>query len=346
MRIAQVAPLYESVPPQNYGGTERVVSYLTEELVALGTRSPCSPAATPSPRRAGPRCRRALRTDRSAWTRWPRTSSCSRRSVRRRGEFDLVHFHVDYLHFPISRRHRFAHVTTLHGRLDIPELPPLHREYPASRSSPSPTRQRRPLPWLAWQGTVYHGLPESLHASASGRRLPRLRRRISPEKRVDRAIRIARRVGMKLKIAARKIDRADRGLLQGEDRAAPARRLVEFLGEVGGRDKDELLGGAVALLFPIDWPEPFGLVMIEAMACGTPVVALGAAARARVIDDGVTGFVVDDPRRRGRGRPAGGVAEPPRCREVFQRRFTAARMAQDYLALVPPGWPGRGRGQE
>src|SRR5262249_46475114 len=197
-------------------------------------------------------------------------------------------------HFPFSRRHPFARVTTLHGRLDIPELPALYREYPGEPVVSISDAQRWPLPHLAWQGTVYHGLPEDLFT---------FRERpddylaflgpTSPEKRVDRAIEIARRVGMKLKIAA-KLDRADRAYYEEKIEPLLDDPLVEFLGEVGGRDKDELLGGAVALLFPIDWPEPFGLVMIESMACGTPVVAWRQGSVPEVIDEDVTGFVVDD----------------------------------------------------
>jgi glycosyltransferase involved in cell wall biosynthesis len=334
MRIAQVAPLFESVPPQNYGGTERVVSYLTEELVAQGhdvTLFASGDSVTKA--RLVPACPRSLRTDRGCVDQMVPHLVMLEEVVRRRREFDVIHFHVDYSHFPFSRRHRYPHVTTLHGRLDIPELPLIYREYPDMPVVSISDAQRRPLPWLNWQTTCHHGLPLDLHTY---RERPAdylvFLGRISPEKRPDRAVEIARRTGMKLKVAA-KVDRNDRDYFAELIEPLFRDPLVEFLGEVGGRDKDELLGGAAALLFPIDWPEPFGLVMIEALACGTPVIAWGHGSVPEVIDDGVTGFLVDS---------IGGAVESvrrlpslsrARCRQAFLDRFAVAKMAERYLAV-------------
>jgi glycosyltransferase involved in cell wall biosynthesis len=254
---------------------------------------------------------------------------------RRADEFDILHFHCDYLHFPLSRRCPTPHVTTLHGRLDIPDLQPIYRTFAGQPLISISDAQRRPLDFAHWQGTVYHGLPLDLHTfqEQPGQYLAFLGR-VSPEKGIDRAIAIARRVGMPLKIAA-KIDKADRDYFEQHLRPllCDAGPLVEFLGEVGGKDKDEFLGNAQALLFPIDWPEPFGLVMIEALACGTPVIAWPHGSVPEVMEDGVTGFVVNSIARA--AQAVGRVSELSRrrCREVFEERFSAARMAHDYLAI-------------
>ncbi len=336
MRIAQVAPLYESVPPRLYGGTERVVSWLTEALVRQGhdvTLFASGDSVTKA-RLVAP-VPKALRLDASCVDQLALHLILLEEVFRRRGDFDVVHFHCDYLHFPLSRRHRQPHLTTLHGRLDIPELPRLYHEYEGEPVVSISDAQRRPLPWLNWQGTVYHGLPPGLHTfrDGPGQYLAFLGR-VSPEKGVDRAIEIARRLGRPLKIAA-KVDRADRDYFKEQiepllRRSAP---LVEFVGEVGGRDKDEFLGKATALLFPIDWPEPFGLVMIEAMACGTPVIAFRRGSVPEVIDDGVTGLIVDDVEAAVRAVGRVGELSRRRCREVFERRFSDERMARDYVAL-------------
>jgi glycosyltransferase involved in cell wall biosynthesis len=336
VRIAQVAPLYESVPPQLYGGTERVVSWLTEQLVREGHEVTlfASGDSVTAARLVAP-VPKALRLDPGCVDQLALHLLMLEEVFRRRGDFDVVHFHCDYLHFPLSRRHRQPHVTTLHGRLDIPELPCIYREYEGEAVISISDAQRRPLPWLNWQGTVHHGLPRDLHTfrESPGRYLAFLGR-ISPEKRVDRAVEIARRVGIPLKIAA-KVDRADRDYFAEQiepllKRSAP---LVEFVGEVGGSAKDEFLGNAAALLFPIDWPEPFGLVMIEAMACGTPVVAWRNGSVPEVMDDGVTGFVVDDVDEAVRAVGRAGELSRRRCREVFEQRFSVARMTRDYLAV-------------
>jgi glycosyltransferase involved in cell wall biosynthesis len=297
LNIAQVAPLYESVPPKAYGGTERVVSYLTEELVRQGHDVTLFASGDSQTRaKLVAPCPRALRLDASGMDHLAMHLLLLEEVFRDPGRFDVIHFHCDYLHFPFSRRQKCAHVTTLHGRLDIPGLGPLYREYAGVPVVSISDAQRRPLPWLNWQATVYHGLPRDLHAfrEGPGEYLAFLGR-ISPEKRPDRAIAVARRLGLPLKIAA-KVDRADRDYYEGK--IAPLIRaaapLVEYVGEVGGPAKDEFLGQAAALLFPIAWPEPFGLVMIEALACGTPVIAFRRGSVPEVMEDGVTGFVVDD----------------------------------------------------
>jgi glycosyltransferase involved in cell wall biosynthesis len=332
MRIAQVAPLYESVPPKYYGGTERVVSYLTEELVRQGHDVTLF-ASGDSETKAHlvPACRRALRLDKHCQNQMAHHFVMLERVLRHADEFDIIHFHVDYLHFPLSRREAITQVTTLHGRLDIPDLVPLYQEFRDMPVISISNGQREPLPWANWQATVYHGLPRDLYRfqPRAGRYLAFLGR-ISPEKRVDRAIEIAKRVGMPLKIAA-KVDRVDKDYFDSV--IAPLLRdsLVEFVGEIGDTDKDEFLGNAYALLFPIDWPEPFGLVMIEAMACGTPVVAYRGGAVAELVETGHTGFVVESLKDAVEAVRRVAELSRKRCRDVFEQRFTATRMAHDYV---------------
>jgi glycosyltransferase involved in cell wall biosynthesis len=252
---------------------------------------------------------------------------------RQASRFDLIHWHLDYLPFPLARRQATPHVTTLHGRLDLPELGPLYAAFTDVPVVSISDAQRAPLPGVNWQGTVYHGLPSELYTfrPEPGDYLAFLGR-ISPEKRVDRAVAIAQRLGMPLKIAA-KVDPVDRDYFEAV--VAPLLRAprVEFVGEIGEGEKDAFIGHAAALLFPIDWPEPFGLVMIEAMACGTPVIAYRRGSVPEILEDGVTGFIVDDLAgavRAARRLPA---LSRRRCRERFEARFSAARMARDYLAL-------------
>jgi glycosyltransferase involved in cell wall biosynthesis len=336
VKIAQVAPLYESVPPRLYGGTERVVSYLTEELVRLGhqvTLFASGDSVTSA--ELVPACPEALRLDAACRDTMAHHVRLLDLVFRQLDRFDVVHFHIDYLHFPLSHRHSFAHVTTLHGRLDIPDLKPLYREFADMPVVSISDAQRRPLPWVNWQATVHHGLPlDAFTFRPQGGKDLVFLGRISPEKGVDRAIEIARRTGMRLKIAA-KVDRADRDYFEEEIKPllGAAGPRVEFIGEVGGADKDRFLGDAYALLFPIDWPEPFGLVMIEAMACGTPVIAFRKGSVPEVMEDGVNGFVVEDVDEAvaAVGRVAG--LSRAACRRVFEDRFSATRMARDCVAV-------------
>jgi glycosyltransferase involved in cell wall biosynthesis len=334
MRIAQVSPLYESVPPKLYGGTERVVSYLTEELVRQGhdvTLFASGDSVTRA--RLESQCPRALRLDDGVVDRIAHHILMLERVFARSAEFDVVHFHIDHLHFPLSRRLEVPTVTTLHGRLDLPDLQPLYDEFADMPVVSISDAQRRPLPQACWQQTVHHGLPRDLYAcnSQGGQYLAFLGR-ISPEKRADHAIAIARRAGLPLRIAA-KVDAVDRTYFEDEIAPLLDQPGVEFIGEISDQDKNAFLGGATALLFPIDWPEPFGLVMLEAMACGTPVIAFRRGSVPEIIDHGLTGFIVS-----GVDEAVPAVArctalDRRRCRAVFERRFTAERMALDYLRV-------------
>jgi glycosyltransferase involved in cell wall biosynthesis len=332
MKIAQVAPLYESVPPKYYGGTERVVSYLTEELVRQGHEVTLFASGDSETKaRLVAVCPRSLRLDKRCRDQMAHHYIMLEDVFQRGAEFDIIHFHVDYMHFPQSRREAITHVTTLHGRLDIPDLVPLYHEFRDMPVISISNGQREPLPWANWQATVYHGLPEDIYRfrPEPGRYLAFLGR-ISPEKRVDRAIEIATRVGMPLKIAA-KVDRVDKDHFESVITPLLRNSLVEFVGEIGDGEKDEFLGNAYALLFPIDWPEPFGLVMIEAMACGTPVIAYRGGAVPEIMEQGHTGFIVHGVEDAVEAVRDVAQLSRKRCREVFEERFTATRMAHDYV---------------
>jgi glycosyltransferase involved in cell wall biosynthesis len=255
------------------------------------------------------------------------------RVLRDAPEFDVIHFHCDYLHFPLSRRQALPALTTLHGRLDIPDLVPLYRTFPDVPLVSISDAQRTPLPWVRWIRTVHHGLPDYLYTfrNEPGGYLAFVGR-LSPEKRVDRAVEIAGRVGMKLRIAA-KLDGADRTYFDQVVRPLLRKKHVEYIGEIDEREKDAFIGGALALLFPIDWPEPFGLVMIEAMACGTPVVAYRGGSVDEVMEASESGYVVETIAEAAEAVVKAASLERARCRRVFDRRFTAARMAADYVAL-------------
>ncbi len=334
MRIAQVAPLSESVPPKQYGGTERIVSYLTEELVRQGhdvTLFASGDSVTRA-RLVAP-CRRSLRLSDGCIDRMAHHVLMLEQVSQRVHEFDMVHYHIDYLHFPLSRRALIPHVTTLHGRLDIPDLVPLYEQFRDMPVLSISNAQREPLPSANWQATIYHGLPEDLFRfrPKPGRYLAFLGR-TSPEKRVDRAIEIAKRAGIPLKVAA-KVDPVDKDYFERTVEPLLRSAVVEYVGEISDEEKDQFLGNAYALLFPIDWPEPFGLVMIEAMACGTPVIAYDGGAVSEVIEEGRTGFIVKEVE--GATEAVRRVPElsSVRCREVFEKRFTAARMASNYLQV-------------
>jgi glycosyltransferase involved in cell wall biosynthesis len=334
VRIAQVAPLYECVPPKLYGGTERVVAYLTDELVRLGHDVTLfSSGDSKTLAKHVPIGRSATRLDPDCRDPLARHFVLLERVFSRVHEFDIVHFHIDYLHFPLSRRHGEPNLTTLHGRLDLPDLAYLYDEYVEMAVVSISNSQRKPLPGLNWQGTVYHGVPldlYSFHERPQG--YLAFCGRISPEKRPDRAIRIAERAGVKLLLAA-KVDAADREYFEDVIRPMLSSPWVEYIGEVGDSEKAEFLGNARALLFPIEWPEPFGLVMIESMACGTPVIAYDYGSVPEVVDDGVTGFIVRSEEEAVRAIDRAPSLDRRRCRETFERRFSARRMTQDYLAL-------------
>ena len=333
MRIAQVAPLMESVPPLLYGGTERVVAFLTDELARLGhdvTLFASGDSRTSA--RLVSVCPRALRLAGTRDCLAPHVLMLEE-VAKRASEFDIIHFHISGFHLPLARRLPVPHVTTMHGRLDLPELGPLHAEFSELPVISISDAQRSPLPEASWIGTVYHGLPLDLlrFHPGPGRYLAFLGR-ISPEKRVDRAIAIAKACNQPLRIAA-KVDPADRDYFDREIHHLMDDQLVEFIGEIGEEQKDDFLHNATALLFPIDWPEPFGLVMIEALACGVPVVAFRGGSVAEVIEHGETGFIVDT--------LADAIAatrdihrlDRQRCRLAFERRFNVTRMATDYLDL-------------
>jgi glycosyltransferase involved in cell wall biosynthesis len=335
MRIAQVAPLTEAVPPRLYGGTELVVHWLTEELVALG--HDVTLFASGDSRTSGKldaTWPKALRLDGAV--RDPNAlHMVMLERVRQKcddEEFDFLHFHLDYYPFSLFSRQPTPFLTTLHGRLDLPEHQPVFTTFKSPVISIS-NAQRRPVPQANWLRTIHHGLPEKLLTPQQAKQeYLAVLGRIAPEKGVDRAIKIATRCGIPLKIAA-KVDRADQDYYDELIRPLiESNPLVDFIGEIGDAEKPEFLSGAIGLLVPIDWPEPFGLVMIEAMACGTPVIAYNRGSVAEIIDDGLTGFVVEDEtsavaavdRLSGLSRPA--------IRKRFERRFTARRMALDYLA--------------
>lgn len=334
MKIAQISPLYESVPPATYGGTERVVAYLTDALVEAGHDVTLF-ASADSITKANlvSCCPQALRTDPGCIDPIARHILQIQEVIERAPEFDVVHFHVDYLHFPMTHKHSFPHLTTLHGRLDIADLQPLYDKFRRQPVVSISYAQRLPLPQAYWVGNTYHGLPAQLYRQGKGDGgYLAFIGRISPEKGLDRAIEIATRAGKPLKIAA-KVDRADQAYFDAHIKHLLSNPLIEFIGEVGETGKSELLEGAECLLFPIDWPEPFGMVMIEAMACGTPVLAFDRGSVPEVLTDGVSGYIVKSTEEALAKLER--TTQLPRCvvRAEFDRRFSASRMAQDYLRL-------------
>ncbi|HKX79715.1 MAG TPA: glycosyltransferase family 4 protein [Novosphingobium sp.] len=336
MKIAQIAPLAESVPPKLYGGTERIVSYITEELVRQGhdvTLFASGDSVTSA--RLFPVCEKALRLDPAVRDTLPHHMILLEEVRRRAGEFDVLHFHVDVIHGPVIRDFAARTLTTLHGRLDLPDLQAYYRTFADIPLVSISNDQRRPLPPVNWVDTVHHGLPRDLLVPVADPKADYLAfiGRISPEKRPDRAIAIASAAGMPLRIAA-KVDKADQAywddVIQPMIRSSPD---VEFIGEIGEADKAMFLGNARAVLFPIDWPEPFGLVMIEAMACGAPVIAFRCGSVPEVIDHGVSGFIVDDVEQAVEAVRQLDLLDRKRVRETFERRFTVERMVADYLRL-------------
>jgi glycosyltransferase involved in cell wall biosynthesis len=335
MRIAQIAPLTEAIPPKLYGGTERVVSWLTEELVALGhdvTLFASGDSHTAA--RLEPMWPRALRLDGAVRDPMALHMTMLERVRRRAGEFDVLHFHLDYFPFSVFSRQSTPFVTTMHGRLDLPEHQTVFNSFTSVPVISISDSQRRPLPQARWLKTIHHGLPAwLLQPRAVEPGYLAVLGRIAPEKAVDRAIRIAQRCRLPLRIAA-KIDPVDRDYFEREIRPLLDLPGIEYIGEIGDKEKSDFLSGAMALLMPIDWPEPFGLVMIEAMACGTPVIAYDSGSVAEVVEHGLTGFIVDS-------ESAAADAIESRLSDLsrdkirarFEERFTARRMAKDYVAI-------------
>jgi glycosyltransferase involved in cell wall biosynthesis len=334
VRIAQISPLHESVPPKLYGGTERVVHFLTEALIDLGHDVTLFASGDSETRAELVACApAALRLDETCKDPLAQHVNMFERVFARAGDFDVLHFHTDYLHFALARRQPVAHVTTMHGRMDIPDYVPLFGTFAETPLISISDAQREPLPDANWVGTVYHGLPADLYQPhlGAGKYLAVVGR-VSPEKRMDRAVAIARRVGMPLKVAA-KIDGKDRDYYESEIKPLFADPLVEFVGEIGEDEKNEFLGNAAAFLFPVDWPEPFGLVMIEAMACGTPVIAFPHGSVPEVIDDGITGFLARDVNSAVKAIDRLPGIDRRQCYETFLKRFSAKRMAEDYSEI-------------
>jgi glycosyltransferase involved in cell wall biosynthesis len=334
MKIAQVAPLYESVPPKLYGGTERIVSFLTEELIRAGhevtlfasgdsVTTAKLVACIPEALRLKEKCEDSLAPH----------IVLLQTVIENSGRFDIIHFHTDYLSFPFTQFLDVPHLTTLHGKLTIEELQLIYDTYPDEPVICISDSQCKALPQANFIGRVHHGLPINLFkkGNGSGNYFAFLGR-ISPEKRCDRAIQIAIAANMPIKIAA-KIDKADRDYFETEIKHLFDHRLVEYVGEINEKQKQEFLGNAVALLFPIDWPEPFGLVTIEAMACGTPVLAWNCGSVPEIIENGKSGYVVDNMEAAIEAANKIHALDRLLVRQSFEQRFTATRMAEQYLEL-------------
>jgi glycosyltransferase involved in cell wall biosynthesis len=346
MKIAQIAPLIESVPPPLYGGTERIVSCLTEELVRLGHEVTLFASADSiTSAELAPCCNHALRLDDTVRDIIPHYMLMVDKVRERADDFDLLHFHIDLFHFPLFRSLEARTLTTLHGRQDLSDLKPFYHRFRKMPLVSISAAQRKPLPHANFVATIHHGIPADLHRPAfeRGSYLAFLGR-ISPEKRPDRAIRIAQRAGIPLKIAA-KVDKVDEAYFRSEILPLIDGQAIEFLGEINDKQKTSFLRDAAALLFPIDWPEPFGLVMIEAMACGTPVLAFRCGSVSEIVEDGVTGKVVESEDEAIAALPEILSYDRRAVRKRFQERFTAARMARDYadlyrtLMTVPVTYP-------
>jgi glycosyltransferase involved in cell wall biosynthesis len=334
LRIAQVSPLYESVPPRLYGGTERVVSFLTEELVAQGhqvTLFASGDSVTTA--RLVAACDTALRLNADCVDQVANHIAMLQLVQNEIENFDVIHYHIDYLHYPSRRLNPFSHITTLHGRLNICDLQRLYALFEDMPVVSISHAQRKPRPELNWVGNVYHGLPSTLFKPnfEKGKYLAFLGR-VSPEKGIDRAIRIAIRSGIPLKIAA-KIDKGDKHYFEQHIRNLLEHPLVEFLGEINENEKQEFLSNAIALLFPIDWPEPFGLVMIEAMACGTPVIAYRNGSVSEIIKHGRSGFIVENEEQAIKAIQNISLLERRECRMSFEERFSSDRMAKEYTNI-------------
>jgi glycosyltransferase involved in cell wall biosynthesis len=334
LRIAQVAPLFESVPPKLYGGTERVVSFLTEELVKHNHEVTLF-ASGDSKTKATlvPVCEKSVRLDDCCVDSLAFHMLQLQMVMDMREHFDIIHYHTDYLHYPLSRLNKSTHITTLHGRLDIRELKPLYEVFDDMPVVSISMSQREPLSHINWVGNVHHGLPVDLYRPnySTGKYLAFLGR-ISKEKGLDSAIEMAKLCGVPLKIAA-KIDKADRDYYEQHIRRLMDHPLVEFVGEIGEHEKNDFLGNAIALLFPIKWSEPFGLVMIEAMACGTPVIAYKRGSVPEIIEDRENGFIVANEEEGAKAIENISSISRETCRTIFEERFSATIMAKAYANL-------------
>lgn len=331
MRIAQLAPLAESVPPKQYGGTERIVSYLTEELVRQGHEVTLFATGD---------SQTSARLEAMSWESLRKANTNPQapltimleKAFSAADQFDLIHSHLDFLTFPLARRSSTPVLTTLHGRLDLPELKPVFAEFLDCPLISISDAQRKPLVWANWQQTIYHGLPEhlySFHPTPDDYLV--YVGRITPEKRPDHAIQIAQRAGIPLKIAA-KVDPVDREYFKSVIQPLLSDPLVDYVGEITDVQKNDLVGNALALVAPFDWPEPFGLVFIEALACGTPVLAYRRGSVPEIFDEGQTGFICDSIDEMVKAVPEISSLNRRHCRQVFETRFTVGRMVQDYLA--------------
>ncbi|GLQ54099.1 glycosyltransferase family 4 protein [Devosia nitrariae] len=336
MKIAQIAPLTERVPPRLYGGSERIVSYLTEELVRQGHDVTLFASGdSRSTARLVPCSHVALRLNPQVRNHVPYQVMMLEQVRQRADEFDVLHFHIDLVHFPLVRDFADRTLTTLHGRLDLPDLKPFYRAFPEFPLVSISNDQRKPMPPVNWMGTVYHGLPKDLlpFSAEPGEGYLAFLGRISPEKRPDRAIEIAARSGMKLKIAA-KVDKVDQDYWNETIAPMIARHPnVEYIGEIDDSQKGQFLGNALALVFPIDWPEPFGLASIEAMACGTPVIAFDCGSVPEVVDHGVSGLIVSSLDEAVAAVGHVGSLDRRLVRATFETRFSVERMARDYVAI-------------
>lgn len=334
MKIAQVSPLFESVPPKGYGGTERVIAYLSEELVRQGHEVTLFASGNSSTSaRLVSAVEESVRPEPqdNSWLAWHMIQMSQVREMAE--EFDVIHFHTDCLHFPMVEKWRMPHLTTVHGRQDLPGLQSLYRHFNSIPLVSISNSQRQPLPWANWWETVHHGLPRDLYAPSDGHgNYFVFIGRMSPEKRVDRAIDIAQRCGMRLYIAA-KIDKGEQTYVNEHIKPLLQLPNVEYIGEIGDREKRELLGSATALLFPIDWPEPFGMVLIEAFACGTPVIAYRHGAIPELVEEGVNGFLATNQDDAVRAAERIASIDRKACRATFERRFTSEHMANNYVAV-------------
>jgi len=333
LRVAQIAPLYESVPPKLYGGTERVVAYLTDELINQGHKVTLFASGDSNTKaRLIPISQRALRLYNHLDTLAYHILELQE-VLERRNEFDILHFHTDYLHFPFTYNNPVTTITTLHGRLDIDDLKPIYQKFRKMPVVSISDSQREPLPMANWIGTVHHGLPLNLYKKGEGKgNYVVFVGRISPEKRVDRAIEIAKRANLKIKIAA-KIDKADQVYYEKEIKHLFTEPHVEFLGEVDENQKAELLEDAFAMLFPIDWREPFGIVTIEALACGTPIIAFNHGSVPEIIEPGKTGYIVESVSEAVTALQKTDKISRNDCRQSFENRFSATIMAKKYVQL-------------